>query len=722
MMKPIATLLLIALSVTPVMSAERPNIILIMSDDMGFSDIGCYGGEIKTPNLDRLAANGLRFSQFYNTARCCPTRATLLTGLYAHQAGVGHMMGDYGLPQYQGDLNRNCVTIAEVLRPAGYRTYMSGKWHVTPYKANEVANPDTSNWPLQRGFERFYGTIHGAGSFFDPNSLTRDNQYITPENDPDYKPETFYYTDAISDNAVRYIEDHKREADGQPFFMYVAYTAAHWPMHALPKDIAKYEGKYDDGYTPARAARIKKLKGLGLLPEEWDVVPQVGDWEKVRLKEWESACMEVYAAMVDNMDQGIGRIVDALDDAGQLENTLILYFQDNGGCAEGFGRGRVQGPLERPEKPTLPPMAKDELQTQMVPPQSRDGYPLRRGDGVMPGPPETEVGYGRNWANVSNTPFREYKHWVHEGGISTPLIAHWPKGIKGSNRWFKIPSHLIDLMATCVDLGGAKYPSEKDGKKIIPMEGISLRPAFVGTDLKRGKPIFFEHEGNRAVRDGKWKLVAKGVNGPWELYDMEKDRTEMHDLAAKRPELTSRMVAQYNKWADERGVVPFGSWNKRRSKAGAGPRKTSFKLEAGQRLPAEKAPSIAGREFEVTARVSGLPAKGVIIAQGGSSLGWALSLEGKEVHFSTRNHGTLVKAIAPLPAGEDHTLKATVGKGTITLHAGGRQLAAVRCRPLISEHPIDGLEVGRDEGGLVGDYTAGNRFSGTVESVEVNLR
>ncbi|MCH2063977.1 MAG: arylsulfatase [Roseibacillus sp.] len=545
---------------------DRPNIILIMSDDMGYSDIGCYGGEINTPALDQLAANGVRFTQFYNTARCCPTRATLLTGLYAHQAGVGHMMGNYGIPQYQGELNRNCVTIAEVLKPAGYRTYISGKWHVTPYKAAEVANPNISNWPLQRGFDRFYGTIHGAGSFFDPNSLTRDNRYITPDNDPDYQPKTFYYTDAISDNAVRYIEDHKREADGQPFFMYVSYTAAHWPMHALPGDIAKYEGKYDGGYTPARKARIAKLKSLGLLPDHWDVVPQVGKWESVKLKEWEAACMEVYAAMVDNMDQGIGRIVKSLEAAGQLDNTLILYFQDNGGCAEGFGRGRVVGPLKRPAKPTLPPMGKDELQTQMVPPKSRDGYPLRRGDGVMPGPPETEVGYGRNWANVSNTPFREYKHWVHEGGISTPLIAHWPKGIKGRNRWFKTPAHLIDLMATCVDLGRAKYPARKNDKKIIPMEGISLRPAFEDTALKRGRPIYFEHEGNRAVRDGKWKLVAKGVRGAWELYDMEKDRTEMHNLAAKQPEITSRMTAQYEQWAKERGVVPFGSWRQARAR------------------------------------------------------------------------------------------------------------------------------------------------------------
>ena len=552
--------LLFLFSVSFLSADDRPNIILIMSDDMGYSDIGCYGGEIKTPNLDKLAANGLRYTQFYNTARCCPTRASLLTGLYAHQAGIGHMMGDYGLPQYQGYLNDKCLTIAEALKPAGYKSYLSGKWHVTPYKGN--GDDSKKNWPLQRGFDKFFGTIHGAGSFFDPNGLTRGNTHITPENDPEYKPKgTWYYTDAISDNAVAYINDHFKETPDKPFFQYVSYTAAHWPMHALPEDIAKYEGKYDNGYAPVYEARLKKMKELGLIDPNWKIPGPIGDWDKVKLKEWESACMEVYAAMVDNMDQGIGRIVKALEANKQLDNTLILFFQDNGGCAEGFGRGKLVGPLKRPDKPTLKPMGKDELQTNMVPPQSRDGYPLRRGDGVMPGPPETEVGYGKNWANVSNTPFREYKHWVHEGGISTPLIAHWPKGITLKNKWAKDPSHLIDLMATCLDLGKATYPKDK-----IPVEGISLAPTFSGKSLKRGRPIYFEHEGNRAVRDGEWKLVAKGVNSKWELYNIPNDRTEMNNLAEKQPDRVKKMAAQYETWAKERGVVPFNSWRKKDNK------------------------------------------------------------------------------------------------------------------------------------------------------------
>ncbi|NIP94471.1 MAG: hypothetical protein GWO24_13910 [Akkermansiaceae bacterium] len=381
------------------------------------------------------------------------------------------------------------------------------------------------------------------------------------------------------------------------------------------------------------------------------------------------------------------------------------------------------GPLERPDRPTLPPMDRDQLQTQMVPPQSRDGYPLRRGDGVMPGPPETEVGYGRDWANVSNTPFREYKHWVHEGGISTPLIAHWPKGIKGRNRWFRTPSHLIDLMATCVDLGKAAYPGEKDGNKIIPMEGISLRPAFDGRDLVRDKPIYFEHEGNRAVRDGKWKLVAKGVGGKWELYDMEKDRTEMHDLTGEHPEVVSKMATQYEQWANERGVVPFGSWNRNKKKRKAGTsKKTAFELKADASLPAEDSPAIANRVFEVTARVSGLPAEGVIAAQGGSSLGWSLYTEGNRLNFVTRNHGRIQRASATLPKGAGHTLQARVLKDGIVLLAAGKTLAGIDCAPFITDHPIDGLQVGRDEGGLVGDYRSENRFTGLVEMVRIRLR
>ena len=555
------TSLLVSLAFASAHAAAKPNIILIMSDDMGFSDIGCYGSEIETPNLDALAADGLRFTQFYNTARCCPTRASLLTGLYPHQAGIGHMVGEHNgggsdrPAAYQGDLNERCQTIAQVLKPAGYRNYCVGKWHVTP-KVNPDSEAEKHNWPLQRGFDRYYGTIHGAGSFFDPNSLTRDNTLISPFADPEYQPEHgYFYTDAISDHASRFIQEHHEHDGDKPFFMYVAYTAAHWPMHARERDIAKYKGRYDKGYLPIHKARVEKMKDLGLVDPSWDPAPQTGEWDKVKDKAFETRCMEVYAAMIDNMDQGIGRIVDSLKGTGQFENTLIFFLQDNGGCAEGMGRGGKPG-VARAEKPSLPPMADTDLQYDMIPKQTRDGYPMRQGYGVLPGAGDTYIGYGRDWATVSNSPFREYKHWVHEGGISTPLIAHWPAGIEAKGELRSQPGHLIDLMATCVDLGGASYPAEVDGKAITPMQGRSLRPAFSNGAIERDA-IYWEHEGNRAIRVGDWKLVAKGPKGEWELFDMAKDRTEMHDLAAAKPGKVKELADQWIAWAKRAEVIPW---------------------------------------------------------------------------------------------------------------------------------------------------------------------
>jgi arylsulfatase len=332
-------------------AASRPNVIIIMADDVGWSDLGCFGSEIATPNLDALAAGGVRFTQFYNTARCCPTRASLLTGLYPHQAGIGHMMNDYGVDSYRGDLNQRCVTLAEVLKPAGYRTYITGKWHVTPGGGAEALKRQ-HNWPLQRGFDRFYGTIHGAGSFWDPSALVSDNTLITAANDPEYKPKEYYYTDAISDHATRFLHEHARDHRDQPFLLYVPYTAAHWPMHARESDIAKYHGRYDAGYEAIRTARFAKQKQLGLIPADAVLPPAAGDWGKVQNRAFEARCMEVYAAMLTVMDEGVGRIVAELKANGQFENTVICFLQDNGGCAETNGR---IGPFQpRAAAPSLP--------------------------------------------------------------------------------------------------------------------------------------------------------------------------------------------------------------------------------------------------------------------------------------------------------------------------------------------------------------------------------
>ena len=700
-------------------AAERPNIIVILADDMGYSDIGCYGAEIATPNLDSLAKGGVRFTQFYNTARCCPTRASLLTGLHPHQAGIGHMMDDDGLEGYRGTLNRRCVTIAEALKPAGYHSYAVGKWHVSPgQNAKQLAN--TSNWPLQRGFERYYGTIHGAGSYWDPSALVRDNKQITAANDPEYRPAEFYYTDAVSEHAVRFIRDHARDHAQEPFFLYVAYTAAHWPMHAKEADIAKYRGRYDAGFGVIRDARWARQQQLGVVDAKWRSSPLVGDWSNVKDKAFDARCMEVYAAMIDCMDQGIGRVVAELKERGQLDNTLILYLQDNGACAETVGRGPKAEP--RGAQPTLPVMSPDAFQVNSTPKQTRDGWPVRQGYGVMPGGPDTYVAYGRDWANVSNTPFREYKHWVHEGGISTPFIAHWPAGIAEANngRIEKQPGQLPDIMATVLDVSGAKYPAERDGQAITPPEGVSLRPAFSGQPLGRTRPLVWEHEGNRAIREGDWKLVAKGLHAPWELYDLAADRTELHDLAAAEPARVVALGAQWDAWAKRANVWPSPLDKAAGTRSKGGP--THFDLAPDANLPGDEAPDYTSRAFTVTVTLAEPGTDGMLVAQGGSNHGWALFLEAGKLHFVINRGGKVEEFTSPEKLADAKSIAVRLAADrTLTLLADGRELLKQQAGPLPQTFPIDGLQVGRDLGGTVGKYKAPFAFTGKISRAVIDL-
>jgi arylsulfatase A-like enzyme len=515
---------------------KRPNIVLILNDDMGYSDLGCYGGEVQTPTLDRLARDGLRFSQFYNTARCSPSRASLLTGLHPHQTGIGILTYDSGPEGYAGNLNQRCVTIAEVLKSGGWRTYMSGKWHVS----SNLKQP-TDSWPMQRGFDRFFGTIIGAGSFYDPNTLTRGNANAEAE----ARADGFFYTDAISDQAAAYIRDHAATHPDEPFFEYVAYTAPHWPLHAHDEDIAKYKGRFDAGWDALRDERLDRLVADGLLAPQWRLSPRDPSqpaWSEAEHKGWLLRCMEVYAAQIDRMDQGIGRIVQALEDTGRLDDTLIIFLADNGACAEDIPEG----------------VSIEELVDKLMIARehTRDGRPVRIGNNVdvMPGPEDTYQSYGTAWANLSNTPFRLYKHWIHEGGIATPLIFHWPEGITQRGAIRHTPGYLPDIMATIVDVTGVAYPQAYAGREVLPLEGQSLAPAF-DVDIAERAPMFWEHEGNAAVRIGDWKLVRK-FPGAWELYDLQADRTELNDLAATHPELVEDMAAQYEAWAQRCGVKP----------------------------------------------------------------------------------------------------------------------------------------------------------------------
>jgi len=526
---------------------KRPNILLIVTDDLGYSDLGFYGSKIKTPNINSLAENGIAFSQFYNGTRCCPSRASLLTGLYAHQAGIGQMTEDRGLPAYSGDLSKNAVTIAEVLKEAGYYTAMTGKWHVI-----KNTNPESpkDNWPLQRGFDRFYGTLPGHGSLYDPAGLVDGNKMIKADGD-------FYYTEKITSKSQEFICEAVQKE--KPFFMYVAYTAPHYPLQARPEVIKKYKGKFAEGWDEIRRKRYNNLVEKGLIKPGWKLSErdeQSIPWEDEPEKAFQENRMEVFAAMIDHVDQGVGEIIKTLKETGQFKNTLIIFLSDNGGSAEGHRDGKI----ERWGTP---------WKSNLIPDSTRDGRKVIAGDfpDLPLGGPETYGSYGVRWANVSNAPFRLHKSWLHEGGISTPFIMHYPAGLKQKGITHQV-GHIIDLMPTIINLTDAQYPESFNGNEIPPQEGKDLLELLNKTEIQP-RTICWEHEGNRAIRHGKWKLVSEFPGtwstvrayknkGRWELYDMEKDRTEQNDLAVQFPGKVKELETLWNNWANRVGVV---SWS-----------------------------------------------------------------------------------------------------------------------------------------------------------------
>ena len=501
---------------------KRPNIIVILADDMGYSDIGCYGGEINTPNIDSLARNGLRWTQFYNNARSCPSRAVLMTGLYPHEAGMGWMAAaDITSPEYQGHLNNNCVTIAEALGSQGYGTYMSGKWHLCTDRMCKGDNK--TDWPLQRGFDRFYGIVEGASNYFN-TIMTNDNERVRKNGDG------FYITTSLADSASTFITRH--DYGKEPLFLYMAFNAPHWPLHALDNDIDKYRDTYKAGWDILRKERFERQIAMGIFPDGTvmsDRDSEVPSWDSLTEEQKAdfSRRMAIYAAQVDAMDQGVGKIVKALKDKGQFDNTLIMFMSDNGACAEHVSSGKTK-----------------EL-------TGKDG---------------SYESYRRNWANLSSTPYKEYKHYTYEGGIASPLIVSWPAGIdkKFNGSWVREYGYFADIMATCLDVAEAKYPKTFNGNDIHPLEGISLVPNFSGDNTGRGM-TFWEHEVNIAARDGKWKMVVKNIEGKqWDishpcLYDMEKDPTELNDLSSKYTERVKSMLAAWKEWAERVHAYPLDS-------------------------------------------------------------------------------------------------------------------------------------------------------------------
>ena len=455
------------------------------------------------------------------------------------------MTFDRDLPGYRGRLTENTVTIAELLRGAGYHTAMVGKWHLsetknTPRNARWVSHlvdlgpfSDPATYPVGRGFEEHYGTIWGVVDFFDPFSLVHNTKPIRSV------PRGYYYTDALSDWAIKFIEKYGK--NGKPFFLYVAHTAPHWPLHALPEDIEKYKDTYKAGWDHIREERYRRLVRMGMFAEDRAVLSERIEkekrWEDNPTKEWDARAMAVHAAMVDRLDQGIGRIIAKLEEIGQLDNTLILFLSDNGAS---------------PETPQNSKPGFDR------PSHLRDGTEIiyTKDKKVMPGPENTYAGIGPMWANASNTPFRYWKKEQFEGGIATPLIAHWPAGITARRGSITDQAgHVIDIMATAVDVAGAEYPADYRRRKITPIEGKSLAPVFRGERREEHRALYWEHFGARAVRQGRWKLVALN-NKPWELYDLSEDRTETRNLAGRFPERVERLAALWQKWAERTHVLP----------------------------------------------------------------------------------------------------------------------------------------------------------------------
>ncbi len=669
-------------------SASKPNVLLILIDDLGYSDLGCYGGEIATPQIDRLAAEGLRFTQCYNSARCCPSRASLITGQYPHQVGIGSFATAQPDrrrgPAYLGHLNDRCVTIAEVLKSAGYQTYMVGKWH--------MERPG----PIKRGFDEFYGfTLGYAQDQWSPDRYQR-----LPAGRPrerEYVPGEFYATDAFSDYASEFLRQaHQKQA---PWFLYLAYSSPHFPLQAPAASVEPLVATYCRGWDALRRERFERMKKSGLATDAWTLPPrslvpvdepQIANgfsgqqnpaWDSLSEARREDLArrMAIFAAMVQHVDQGVGRITDQLAQYGELQNTLIFILSDNGACYE-WGPFGFDG-------------------------ESRTGVTLlHQGDDLKKmGGPGTHHAYGSAWANFCNTPLRLYKHFTHEGGICTPLIVHWPKGMSQHNRWVRDPVHIMDIMPTICEATGATYPAKFDGHEINTEEGTSLMPTFRGVTLTE-RVLAFEHQEARALRQGRWKVVwSKRMPHEihWELYDLQTDRCETHNLAQEQPERCQALADLWLDWARRVKVYPFYK---------------PPEQESNRR----KNPQIANRVLTITCHVAPQSEDGVILAQGGNQRGYALHLEGGNLVFCVRIEGAIHSITAQHTPHRPFDIRARLmPQGHMSLEIDRQVVAEGEAAGLIPVQPMDELSIGYDSRTAVGEYSPPNRLLGAVERVKI---
>jgi len=689
-MKCCSTLLAALLWLAPTCLAnERPNILLILADDLGYSDLGCYGGEIDTPRIDALAAQGARFTQLYNSARCCPSRASLMTGLYPSQAGIGdftttHPNRTRG-PGYLGRLNDQCVTLAEVLKPAGYECYYVGKWHM---------HPETG--PIKRGFDEFYGYTRGhSHDQYDAEYYIRLPEGRQKEIDP--PQDDFYATDVFNDYALEFIRQGQKS--DKPWFLFLGHSSPHFPVQAPADRADTYYETYLRGWDVLREERFARMKELGLINgDHWKGTPRSlvpvdrediangypgqpnPAWDELddaRRRDL-ARRMAVFAAMVETVDRGVGRIVNHLRATDDLENTLILFLSDNGACYE-WGPYGFDG-------------------------QSRRGITiLHSGDDLRKiGGRGTHHSYGSGWANLGNTPLRLYKHFTHEGGISTPFIVHWPAGIGSPNRWVRDPAHVMDIMPTILDASGADYPETDDGREITPMEGTSLLSAMRGGTLP-ARTIGFDHQGAHALRQGEWKLVwSKRMPHEitWELYNLTEDRCETVDVADAHPERVKKMVADWEQWA----------------------RRVNVDYDPFEDAAIADSPSIAHRPLTISGSVTYENGQGVIVAQGGREHGYAVHLLDGKLALDVRVHGKVTRIVSDETTPREFDFEARLTSDSIVLELGGEIVAQSKSPGLIPVQPKDPLNIGHDELTAAGEYDVPNRLRGRVRNLKVKTR
>ncbi len=672
-----------------VMSQEQPNIIVILADDLGYSDLGCYGGEIDTPNIDALAENGVKLTQVYNSARCCPSRASLMTGLYPSQAGIGDFTTNKPNPTrgpgYLGRLNESCATIAEVLKAAGYGCYYVGKWHM---------HPETG--PIKRGFDEFYGyTRDHSHDQYDADYYIRLPQGRAKELDP--PAEEYYATDVFNDYAIEFIQQGQKAEN--PWFLFLGHSSPHFPIQAPPERADKYGATYMRGWDVLREERYQRMQEIGLIDgKHWKMPPReivpvdrddiANGFSGEQNPAWDSLDearqrdlarrMAVFAAMVEAVDHGVGQIVDHLKDTGDFENTLILFLSDNGACYE-WGPFGFDGTSRRGE--TI----------------------LRTGDDARNiGGRGTHQSYGSAWANLGNTPFRLYKHFTHEGGISTPFIAHWPQGIGKREGWARDPAHMMDVLPTLIEVAGATYPQSRNRTSVTPLEGVSLMPLLRGKKLAP-RTIGFDHQAAHAIRQGDWKAVfAKRMphDLKWELYNLAEDRCELNDLADKHPERVKQMTADWQQWARHVGVT-WESWTGSDASEGS------------------DAPLVANRTLKLHVEVQADKPSGVVIAHGGNQHGYALHFIDGRPAFDVRVAGVAIRIASDKQVSGKITLDATLSRTAITLSVNGGPRLSQKSPGLIPVEPVDGLSVGLDDRTAAGNYTAPNRFNGRVLVHEV---